>query len=184
MAALTPPHAAAPPALPAVGAAAGARSGGSTPAAPTVQRLPSFGSGSGRTIGALAAAASAGVAQTLGHLRPSHQPPRSSASSRPAPPTGPPAGPPPPYAPPAPPTGPPPPYAPPGAGPAPGRAVTSEEPPPEYSAIAPGAFDPRDLTDFQLDELVHRIIGRVTRLVRTELRMDRERIGRLRDPRA
>ncbi|MBX4179100.1 extensin, partial [Streptomyces geysiriensis] len=47
-----------------------------------------------------------------------------------------------------------------------------------------GGFDPRELTDFQLDELVHRIIGRVTRLVRTELRMDRERVGRLRDPRA
>ncbi|MFI0260646.1 hypothetical protein ACH4OW_16605 [Streptomyces sp. NPDC017056] len=46
-----------------------------------------------------------------------------------------------------------------------------------------GGFDPRALTDFQLDELVHRIIGRVTRLIRTELRMDRERIGRLRDPR-
>ncbi|MEU2878640.1 MULTISPECIES: hypothetical protein [Streptomyces] len=39
------------------------------------------------------------------------------------------------------------------------------------------------MTDFQLDELVHRIIGRVTRLIRTELRLDRERIGKLRDPR-
>ncbi|MER5489525.1 hypothetical protein ABT024_41175, partial [Streptomyces sp. NPDC002812] len=47
----------------------------------------------------------------------------------------------------------------------------------------PGAFDPRELSDHQLDELAHRIIGRITRLVRTELRMDRERIGRLRDPR-
>nr|WP_104787884.1 hypothetical protein [Streptomyces sp. QL37]PPQ58891.1 hypothetical protein C5F59_21235 [Streptomyces sp. QL37] len=57
------------------------------------------------------------------------------------------------------------------------------EPPPEYAAVPPGGFDPRELTDFQLDELVHRIIGRITRLIRTELRMDRERIGRLRDPR-
>ncbi|MFE9768357.1 extensin [Streptomyces sp. NPDC005808] len=44
-------------------------------------------------------------------------------------------------------------------------------------------FDPRKLTSHQLDELTHRLIGRVTRLVRTELRMDRERIGKLRDPR-
>ncbi|MGW6818846.1 hypothetical protein [Streptomyces sp. NPDC055005] len=57
-------------------------------------------------------------------------------------------------------------------------------PPPEYTAVRAGSFDPRELTEFQLDELVHRIIDRVTRLVRTELRMDRERIGRLRDPRA
>ncbi|MEU1401254.1 hypothetical protein ABZ471_02620 [Streptomyces sp. NPDC005728] len=72
----------------------------------------------------------------------------------------------------------PPPYAPPPNAPAPGQP-----PPPEYSAIPPGAFDPRELTDFQLDELVHRIIGRITRLIRTELRLDRERIGKLRDPR-
>ncbi|OSC70879.1 hypothetical protein B5181_08360, partial [Streptomyces sp. 4F] len=58
------------------------------------------------------------------------------------------------------------------------------DPPPAYTAVPAGGFDPRELTDFQLDELVHRIIGRVTRLVRTELRMDRERVGRLRDPRA
>ncbi|WP_051805329.1 hypothetical protein [Streptomyces sp. NRRL F-2747] len=147
------------------GAAARAPAGGSAPAGPTVQRFPSFGfgsgSGSGRAIGALAAAASAGVAQALGHLQPASQ-----------------------SSPPAPPAEPPPPYEPPGGGPSSGTAVSAEDPPPEYTAIAPGAFDPRDLTDFQLDELVHRIIGRVTRLVRTELRMDRERIGRLRDPRA
>ncbi|MFJ4205651.1 hypothetical protein ACIP2Y_39285 [Streptomyces sviceus] len=70
----------------------------------------------------------------------------------------------------------PPPYEPPTGSPA-------GIPPPEYTAVPAGAFDPRDLTDFQLDELVHRIIGRVTRLIRTELRMDRERIGKLRDPR-
>ncbi|MFS8200423.1 hypothetical protein ACLVWQ_17270 [Streptomyces sp. CWNU-52B] len=54
---------------------------------------------------------------------------------------------------------------------------------PEYSAVAEGQLDPRSLTDFQLDELTHRLIGRITRLVRTELRLDRERIGKLRDPR-
>ncbi|MEU9607186.1 hypothetical protein [Streptomyces sp. NPDC048057] len=54
-------------------------------------------------------------------------------------------------------------------------------PPPEYTEVPAHTCDPRQLTDFQLDELVHRIIGRVTRLVRTELRMDRERVGRLRD---
>ncbi|WP_338320572.1 extensin [Streptomyces lonarensis] len=37
------------------------------------------------------------------------------------------------------------------------------------------------LTDRELDQLARRLISRVTRLVRTELRMDRERIGRLRD---
>jgi hypothetical protein len=61
-------------------------------------------------------------------------------------------------------------------------AGTSDAPP-EYVAIPKGQFDPRALSDFQLDELTHRLIGRITRLVRTELRLDRERIGRLRDPR-
>ncbi len=55
--------------------------------------------------------------------------------------------------------------------------------PPAYTAVAKGQFDPRSLTDFQLDELTHRLIGRITRLLRTELRLDRERIGKLRDPR-
>ncbi|WP_369776600.1 hypothetical protein [Streptomyces sp. R33] len=49
--------------------------------------------------------------------------------------------------------------------------------------IAGGVFDPRSLTEFQLDELTHRLIGRITRQLRTELRLDRERVGRLRDPR-
>ncbi|MFF4230398.1 extensin [Streptomyces sp. NPDC001820] len=57
------------------------------------------------------------------------------------------------------------------------------EPPPAYTAVAKGGFDPRSLTDFQLDELTHKLIGRITRLIRTELRLDRERIGKLRDPR-
>lgn len=56
-------------------------------------------------------------------------------------------------------------------------------PPPAYTAVAKGQFDPRSLTDFQLDELTHRLISRITRLIRTELRLDRERIGKLRDPR-
>ncbi|MFD9440137.1 hypothetical protein ACFWBR_26625 [Streptomyces sp. NPDC060006] len=62
-------------------------------------------------------------------------------------------------------------------------AYDSGEPPPEYTAVAKGQFDPRSLTDFQLDELTHRLIGRITRLIRTELRLDRERVGKLRDPR-
>jgi hypothetical protein len=57
------------------------------------------------------------------------------------------------------------------------------DPPPAYTRVPAGSWDPKDLTDFQLDELAHRIIGRVTRMLRTELRMDRERIGRLRDDR-
>ncbi|MFH9824160.1 extensin [Streptomyces bobili] len=56
-------------------------------------------------------------------------------------------------------------------------------PPPAYSEVPQGGFDPRALTDFQLDELTHRLTGRITRLLRTELRLDRERVGRLRDPR-
>jgi hypothetical protein len=43
--------------------------------------------------------------------------------------------------------------------------------------------DPRELTARQLDELTHRLIDRITRLLRAELRLDRERIGRLRDTR-
>ncbi|MFE7974516.1 hypothetical protein [Streptomyces shenzhenensis] len=62
-------------------------------------------------------------------------------------------------------------------------AYDSGEPPPGYSAVAKGQFDPRSLTDFQLDELTHRLVGRITRLIRTELRLDRERIGKLRDHR-
>ncbi|MFJ9213900.1 hypothetical protein [Streptomyces sp. L-9-10] len=44
-------------------------------------------------------------------------------------------------------------------------------------------FKPRDLEEDQMAELVHRLIGPMTRLLRTELRLDRERIGKLRDPR-
>lgn len=158
---LNPPVAQEPPALPRPARAADSAS------APAVQRLPGFSSGHspGRTVGALAAAASATVAS---HLERLWTPPRQT----------PPTGPPPPYEPPAQPAHPPggpPPYEPP---------VREADPPPEYTAVPAGGFDPRDLTDFQLDELVHRITGRVTRLVRTELRMDRERVGRLRDPRA
>ncbi|MDX3588318.1 hypothetical protein OG920_31355 [Streptomyces europaeiscabiei] len=53
----------------------------------------------------------------------------------------------------------------------------------DNDASSKAPFDPRALTDFQLDELTHKLIGRITRLVRTELRLDRERIGKLRDPR-
>lgn len=112
----------------------------------------------GHTTAALASATAATVVDNLTRLDP---PP-----SRPGP-----DEPPPPY------SDPPPPYEA-GAG-----APPPDGPPPAYTAVPEGGFDPRQLTDFQLDELVHRIIGRVTRLVRTELRMDRERIGRLRDPR-
>ncbi|MBQ1101202.1 hypothetical protein KBY55_35465, partial [Streptomyces sp. b94] len=132
--------------------------------APTVQRL----FGRRTATGALAAHAAATVSSALNHLlppTPQHAP----------------ADPPPPYSPPesqsASPPGNPPPYTPSQASPAQG------DPPSAYTAVPAGGFDPRELTEFQLDELVHRIVGRVTRHVRTELRMDRERIGRLRDPR-
>ncbi|MDT0616304.1 hypothetical protein RM812_40130, partial [Streptomyces sp. DSM 40712] len=137
-----------------------AQSPADTTSAPPVQRA------FGRTTGALAAAAASTVASTLSRLRPH------SSGHTPADP------PPPPYSPPPP--GNPPPH--PGGHTTPPPA--EDDRPPAYTAVPAGGFDPRELTDFQLDELVHRIIGRVTRLVRTELRMDRERIGRLRDPRA
>ncbi|MCI3928230.1 hypothetical protein [Streptomyces sp. AN091965] len=60
-------------------------------------------------------------------------------------------------------------------------APPDDEAPPACTRVPEGAFDPKGLSDFQVDELVHRMVGRITRLIRTELRMDRERIGRLRD---
>ncbi|NGO72248.1 hypothetical protein [Streptomyces boncukensis] len=82
----------------------------------------------------------------------------------------------------------PPPYSPPGntaqsPAPSPNGQSSGGEHPPGYTRVPAGAFDPKYLTDFQLDELAHQLIGRITRLIRTELRMDRERIGRLRDDR-
>ncbi|WP_405604294.1 hypothetical protein OG741_34625 [Streptomyces sp. NBC_01410] len=52
-----------------------------------------------------------------------------------------------------------------------------------HTPVPDAAFNPRSLTEFQLDELTHRLISRITRQLRTELRLDRERIGKLRDPR-
>ncbi|MGW1214774.1 extensin [Streptomyces sp. NPDC002499] len=116
--------------------------------------------------GALASAAAATVASTLGRHAPAAPPAAARRHEPPPPYTATTSGPPP--------NQPPPPYS---------ASASAAAPPPEYTAVAAGGFDPRDLTDFQLDELVHRIIGRITRLIRTELRMDRERIGKLRDPR-
>ncbi|MEV0019808.1 hypothetical protein [Streptomyces tendae] len=165
---LTPPRpSAAAPALPVAPQAAPADTAPDAPAPagaasaglPPVQRFSFRRSRrAGHTTAALASATAATVVDNLTRLDP--------PSPRPGP-----DEPPPPY------SDPPPPY---DAG---GGARPSEEPPPGYTAVPEGGLDPRQLTDFQLDELVHRIIGRVTRLVRTELRMDRERIGRLRDPR-
>ncbi|MEU0964239.1 extensin [Streptomyces sp. NPDC005917] len=62
-----------------------------------------------------------------------------------------------------------------------GSGSSAGEPPPGYTAVEGGGFDPRALTEFQVDALVHRIIDRITRHVRTELRRDRERVGKLRD---
>ncbi|MBY8888857.1 extensin [Streptomyces sp. PTM05] len=87
-----------------------------------------------------------------------------------------PATPPPPYTP----SGPPPPYTPvsrPTSSPASGAARANGPAP------AGEEFDARALSDGQIDELTHRLLGPLTRLLRTELRLDRERIGRLRDPR-
>jgi hypothetical protein len=79
-----------------------------------------------------------------------------------------------------------------GGTPPPPYSEHSFDSPPPYSAQRPPSsgghgisaeFDARELSDGQVDELTHRLIGPLTRLLRTELRLDRERIGRLRDPR-
>jgi hypothetical protein len=89
---------------------------------------------------------------------------------------------------------PPPPYSPPAYGPPPSYSVrdTRTGPPGGGGGNGNGngnggddgtEFDARTLSDGQVDELTHRLIGPLTRLLRTELRLDRERIGRLRDSR-
>ncbi|MGW0792085.1 hypothetical protein ACWD04_28655 [Streptomyces sp. NPDC002911] len=57
--------------------------------------------------------------------------------------------------------------------------ASRDRPPPSVTS----QFKPRELKEDQMAELVHRMIGPMTRLLRTELRLDRERVGRLRDPR-
>ncbi|GAA0587846.1 hypothetical protein [Streptomyces crystallinus] len=126
---------------------------------PVVQRAH------GRTVGALAAAVTSTMGATLRHLQ--------GASGRQDRPAAAPSSPPPAYSP----GESPPPYT---ANPVGGAGAVD---PPGYTEVPQGAFNPRELTEFQLDELVHQIIGRITRHIRTELRMDRERIGRLRDTR-
>ncbi|MFE5139447.1 hypothetical protein ACFRDV_17505 [Streptomyces fagopyri] len=86
--------------------------------------------------------------------------------------------------PPPPPTGPPPAYSasePPSSPSSSGnRGGQSEQAPPAYTPVD---FNPRALTPGQIDELTHKLAGPITRLLRTELRLERERIGKLRDPR-
>ncbi|MEU0138024.1 hypothetical protein ABZ172_28910 [Streptomyces sp. NPDC006296] len=60
-----------------------------------------------------------------------------------------------------------------------GGGNSKEKPAPSVTS----QVNPRELREDQVAELVNRLIGPVTRLLRTELRLDRERIGRLRDPR-
>ncbi|WP_172385861.1 extensin [Streptomyces sp. MNP-20] len=117
----------------------------------TVQRSP-FRRSHHSAIGSLAASAAATVADTLGRVEPR-------GTERPE--------------------DPPPAYSPYTVGSAP--VASDDEAPPAYTRVPEGSFDPKGLSDFQVDELVHRMVGRITRLIRTELRMDRERIGRLRD---
>ncbi|RNF98359.1 hypothetical protein [Streptomyces botrytidirepellens] len=63
------------------------------------------------------------------------------------------------------------------------RTTTTSTTTSTSTATQTAAFDARALTEGQFDELVHRLIGPLTRLLRTEFRLDRERIGKLRDPR-
>ncbi|MCP2342445.1 hypothetical protein [Actinomadura rupiterrae] len=76
-----------------------------------------------------------------------------------------------------------PPHDPPGGG---GQTVTraSSSPAPKRS----GGNEPKrggngKEREPDLDELARRLVGPLSRLLRTELRLDRERVGRLRDPR-
>ncbi|MDX3092750.1 extensin, partial [Streptomyces sp. ME12-02E] len=80
------------------------------------------------------------------------------------------------------------PAAPPAPAPAPKPPPASRAPHVQRRAARAALPDEpparREWSDADLDELTHRLIGRVTRLLRTELRLDRERVGRLRDPRS
>ncbi|MCM2422387.1 hypothetical protein [Streptomyces sp. RKAG293] len=60
-----------------------------------------------------------------------------------------------------------------------GGGGAAERPAPSVTS----RFTPRELKEDQVAELAHRLIEPMTRLLRTELRHDRERIGKLRDPR-
>ncbi len=82
---------------------------------------------------------------------------------------------------------PPPPYSPPynpsSSPPYSWPAGLTSAPGVDDSVSVTSRFDARKLKDAQVDELTHKLIGPLTRMLRTELRLDRERIGRLRDPR-
>ncbi|MFE5545434.1 hypothetical protein ACFQ71_16650 [Streptomyces sp. NPDC056534] len=58
-------------------------------------------------------------------------------------------------------------------------APTAPSPSVQRTAAAPGAAEPESPT--QLDELARRLVTPLSRLLRAELRADRERVGRLRD---
>lgn len=163
-----------------------------TPAGPgtaghpaAVQRLsvpPAAGLGLPRTApvtGHLPAAAPAPVAMPV--ARPAPAGPPGATSARPA------AGPAPAVqrAPGAASAAPPRPTPPPRPAPPPAAVQRSGGPPVVARTASPEteSTDPLRLTEFQLDQLSHQLIGRVARLLRTELRLDRERIGRLRDSR-
>lgn len=72
------------------------------------------------------------------------------------------------------------------AGPPPAGTEAVADPPPRTGydpRQVTEAFDVRMLKDDQVDELAHSLINPLVRLLRAELRLDRERIGRLRDQR-
>lgn len=60
-----------------------------------------------------------------------------------------------------------------------GGSSAADKPAPSVTS----QLKPRELKEDQVAELVNRLIGPMTRLLRAELRLDRERIGKLRDPR-
>ncbi|MFC5186955.1 hypothetical protein [Actinomadura harenae] len=71
-----------------------------------------------------------------------------------------------------------------GGGPGGGRHVTSPPPSSTPSRRTRESNDrDRRAPEPDLDDLARRLVGPLSRLLRTELRLDRERVGRLRDPR-
>ncbi|WP_157429859.1 hypothetical protein [Actinomadura oligospora] len=59
----------------------------------------------------------------------------------------------------------------------------SPPPPPQRRTHKAADRNRKAATEPDLDELARRLVGPLSRLLRTELRLDRERVGRLRDPR-
>jgi hypothetical protein len=69
----------------------------------------------------------------------------------------------------------------PGSVQPPKPAVARTVKPPRQTATA--GVPVTQASEREMDELARRLVGPISRLLRTELRLDRERVGRLRDTR-